>query len=1311
MSETTARGDRSRGRRRGPTPSAPTGEHTPVSSPGGKLGPFYGAGPVVGLGSPVQTKLAVNQPGDAFEQEADSVASRVVAGSSVAPSAISAVSPGALSRATSPEEKKSDERKPPVVQTADQTRPEERKPEQTVVQKADQPKPEEKKPEQKLVQKADERKPEEKRPQPPLVQREGLPRPEEKKPEQPMVQRDDQPKLPERRPDEKAPPIVQKADATEPEESVEEPSVEEPKVIQAAPAWGGQVRAPTGSDGAHGGGAAGTATAAEAADAAIARAGPGRPMNPDTRRILERRLNADLSDVRIHDDDTAREAARNLRARAFTHGRDVWLGRGESDADLALMAHEATHVLQQNGGGGVQTKPIQRLPASATTDAARSVPAGEPRTVQRAQTGGPPTTVAAPAGAAAAPGGSSSPQDAQRKLESFALPPVKSRHRPVYEAWASAGNLKRVKGYDRGDPDQKESVWIPGVTIKSSSLQHIHLDPSLKGKKTLQLPSGARITGTYDELLRQIKVPNWDRRGRTYADPFEVDHIVELQVAGWGQIGAANTIANLELLDKSSNASAGAATRSVIRRKVREYLQATGQPSDKAAVDKYLNENDLTFRRVEAGSGGRSEAASAWWTKTEIEEGVQLRGVQPVKNPGQAGSATSFALLSPGGETVLAEYHHGVNKLTINVTNAADQRHVAGLKITAITLQSNYTSAAPGTPIGTIQASWDLPKGVTAPDGTMAIPILKSSVGQYAGSIGPLPALSADLKGASPLRFDQVSFQGGTLSATGKLTPTIPLLAKVPIDVRMRGRAIEFVYTYRPENLSLPVPGLTIDDSSVSIFFGTGGLGVEGSIDLSVRNLGSGGLTVRVDSQKNFEASGRFSFDKKLFDRAEIEIWYRQQAFGGSGTLAIEKPNKIRGIKSASITATYNAGAFNATGTVAPSIPGVRQASLTVGYSEQEGLAIGGTLQLADNVPGISSGSVEAKVQKRPGEDRWIVSAKGQAVPKIPGISASINVAYDDGAFDVMGTAAYERGMLKGSVTVGVTNRPIGPDGRPGGPPAAHSDRLTAYGGGTVTIRIAPWLQGTIGIMLQPNGEMVVSGEVGLPAAVDIFPEKALNKNIFQLSLDIPIIGVAAAGHRIGIFASVTGGLDLSAGIGPAQLQQLRLKVTYNPDHEEQTTVVGDATLHVPAHAGLRLFVRGGIGAGIPIVDAQAGLEVGGALGLEGALDAGVHVDWMPTRGLQLDAEGSVFVEPKLKFDINAFVLVELDLLLKTITLYDKRWQLAGVEYGSGLRFGVTFPIHYREGQPFELSLSDVQFQIPDINPNQLLPDLIKKIV
>jgi hypothetical protein len=61
-----------------------------------------------------------------------------------------------------------------------------------------------------------------------------------------------------------------------------------------------------------------------------------------------------MQEVRVHSDSRAQGAARDLSARAFTHGNNIVLGPGESAADLPLMAHEAAHIVQQQGEPVIQ---------------------------------------------------------------------------------------------------------------------------------------------------------------------------------------------------------------------------------------------------------------------------------------------------------------------------------------------------------------------------------------------------------------------------------------------------------------------------------------------------------------------------------------------------------------------------------------------------------------------------------------------------------------------------------------------------------------------------------------------------------------------------------------------------------------------------------------------------------------------------------------------------------------------------------------------------------------------------------------------
>ncbi len=82
------------------------------------------------------------------------------------------------------------------------------------------------------------------------------------------------------------------------------------------------------------------------------------PLPPAVRGRVEPALHADLGHVRVHTGPAAADAAHRLHARAFTLGSHIWLGEGQSPHDAPLMAHEATHVVQQGAGRRV----IQRRP-------------------------------------------------------------------------------------------------------------------------------------------------------------------------------------------------------------------------------------------------------------------------------------------------------------------------------------------------------------------------------------------------------------------------------------------------------------------------------------------------------------------------------------------------------------------------------------------------------------------------------------------------------------------------------------------------------------------------------------------------------------------------------------------------------------------------------------------------------------------------------------------------------------------------------------------------------------------------------------
>jgi hypothetical protein len=80
----------------------------------------------------------------------------------------------------------------------------------------------------------------------------------------------------------------------------------------------------------------------------------GQPLDAATRARLEPRFGHDFSRVRVHHDAAAAASAQAIRAHAYTVGEHVVFGAGRyaphDAAGQRLLAHELTHVLQQQAG-------------------------------------------------------------------------------------------------------------------------------------------------------------------------------------------------------------------------------------------------------------------------------------------------------------------------------------------------------------------------------------------------------------------------------------------------------------------------------------------------------------------------------------------------------------------------------------------------------------------------------------------------------------------------------------------------------------------------------------------------------------------------------------------------------------------------------------------------------------------------------------------------------------------------------------------------------------------------------------------------
>jgi len=296
--------------------------------------------------------------------------------------------------------------------------------------------------------------------------------------------------------------------------------------------------------------------------------------------------------------------------------------------------------------------------------------------------------------------------------------------------------------------------------------------------------------------------------------------------------------------------------------------------------------------------------------------------------------------------------------------------------------------------------------------------------------------------------------------------------------------------------------------------------------------------------------------------------------------------------------------------------------------------------------------------------------------------------------------------MLSGQINVAATNRNIGEDGEPTGDP---TDTILIYGGGSLILQITPWLAASAEVQFLPNGELEVTARLSSDQ-YQVFSRKEVNRNLLQVpTIEIPLFAIPLGPRSIGLVAQVGGGLDFTSGFGPGSLQNMSAEITYNPEHEDETTLSGHGEFVIPADAGLTLRGDLSLGVSVGIASLTGGIELEGSLGLEGEALASVDVNWSPLTGLTIDALGSITVNPKFTFAINAFARGSLGIGWFSIS---KTWShnLASYEWGPDVQFGIVFPIHYQEGVPFEMSYEDIDVIYPNLDVIDMAVDLARDI-
>ena len=75
-----------------------------------------------------------------------------------------------------------------------------------------------------------------------------------------------------------------------------------------------------------------------------------KKLHKEVQKALEDHFGIKLTKVRVHTGGNLRDVCKELKAKAFTIGENIYSGKAGDAKGNKLIAHELTHVIQKSGG-------------------------------------------------------------------------------------------------------------------------------------------------------------------------------------------------------------------------------------------------------------------------------------------------------------------------------------------------------------------------------------------------------------------------------------------------------------------------------------------------------------------------------------------------------------------------------------------------------------------------------------------------------------------------------------------------------------------------------------------------------------------------------------------------------------------------------------------------------------------------------------------------------------------------------------------------------------------------------------------------
>ncbi len=1040
----------------------------------------------------------------------------------------------------------------------------------------------------------------------------------------------------------------------------------------------------------------------------------GRPLDDGVRASMESGFGHDFSNIRVHDDARAHDAARDMGAQAYAAGNDIVFGQGAYSPDTpsgqALIAHELAHNVQQ---AGVQMKADGPLPAG--TDAALEAQADRAagditagRQVSGLSKVNTPAIYRATTTPAAGPSQKLPPgmtviEDTpvgigttrlRVLVDQFTLPLEKGPGKWVQEAYDVAGvgerlvfsplfNGEKVGAYKEGKEDYA-AIWLGMYGFAKTKEV---ADAFLEAAKTKPEVAKAVARADVAEVLTGFTHPTAGFREAKC----DVDHIVEKQ------IGGTSIPRNLQLLVKGKNQESGLKTflklvdlvnairdpamRGPKVKKIQLQLKTATVP--KGTDDPSYVIEDLLRRKQVSGSDAlraKTEGTPVNLTAGGVGEDVNIKAT------GKTLIGDMARRIVPGMR--LLSYTRGPGGVKSKKDNVEAELDSKAMSKTGETSAAIKLTAEPAT------ASAAAPAAAAPAPAAPAAAATAVSEARVLKLSGANKNVSFYYPYLSPGKLTSMTMDAqGNIEGKGTIKPSVPFLGE--LEVIYAKDKLELVAPIPHDKLKSPIPAFRFTEGSIGLQLSPNFVPdakLKFAVGPEKKPVLLGALTAKYEGGA-FIASGALTPGGKVpgLDKAKGDFEYSSLT-GWSGKVAAQST----AIPNSTIDAEVGfkagkGGGFQpyATGGLTSKIKD-KDLFLKVGWDGQAVSYTGG-VTIPKPMPMVDEVKLEG------GYVNEVLTLKGDAAIKWKSLSSTMHVKYtrkegEDGKFS--GKADVK---VKTEKADGLLNLNFGEDG-------------SYWGGGSIAYQVTKDIKPKLGVELTKAGKIKLLGEVALAdiALSRKWPGPAGGKLTFikgaglKFNIPTPVPGVTAYGE-----IKVSAGLGY--GVGPVMLKGVKFNGELFPmEDDPQVKAKLTGALSVPAYGE----IYGTFGAYI-------GAEI-----LLGAAGAKGGVEVTPT--LRVDGEGGInfaagYENGAFNFEAEAFARGQMTAKLK-VDLVAEIYAVWGVfshqwtynvaslskQIGPELKLTLGKVAYGKDGVTWP-SPSQIKLEPANLDPLDLVKDLMGK--